>query len=129
MQTSSGYAYTLSQQQVQKGDKTVTEYTLLPNTTIAAPEGFLFKTWFGECISVPDAGGGDLAEAVSTIVPDDDWWHEHLTDQGTWLYVWVPMVIPFDDVTDSDYFCKPVLWVVEEGKQLTVAERRRIYSG
>lgn len=112
MQTSSGYAYTLSQQQVQKGDKTVTEYTLLPNTTIAAPEGFLFKTWFGEYISFPD----------------NDWWHEHLTDQGTWLYVWVPMVIPFDDVTDSDYFCKPVLWAVEEGKQLTVAERWQIYS-
>ncbi len=106
----------VSQQTVQKGDKTVTEYTLLPGTTITAPEGFLFKTWFGECISFPDAGGGgDLAEPVSTITPDADWWHEYLTDQGTWLYVRVPMVIPFDDVTDSDYFCKPVLWAVEEG--------------
>ncbi|HIY06705.1 MAG TPA: S-layer homology domain-containing protein [Candidatus Evtepia faecigallinarum] len=116
-----GYAYTLSQpyvseQVVQKGDKTVTEYTLLPNTTVTAPDGFLFKTWFGECISFPDAGGGgDLAEPLNAIVPDDDWWHEYLTDQGTWLYVRVPMVIPFDDVTDSDYFCKPVLWAVEEG--------------
>lgn len=116
-----GYAYTLSQpyvseQVVQKGDKTVTEYTLLPNTTVTAPDGFLFKTWFGECISFPDAGGGgDLAEPLNAIVPDDDWWHEYLTDQGTWLYVRVPMVLPFDDVTAEDYFCKPVLWAVEEG--------------
>lgn len=116
-----GYAYLLSQpyvseQVIQKGDKTVTEYTLLPGTTITAPDGFLIKTWFGECISFPDAGGGgDLAEPVNTIVPEADWWHEYLTDQGTWLYVRVPLVIPFDDVTDSDYFCKPVLWAVEEG--------------
>lgn len=121
IQDDAGNVYTLdkpylSSQTIDVFEKTATQYTLQQGTTVTAPDGVQFTTWFGASILFPDSnGGGPLEAPVSAIVPETGWEHEYQTDAGSTLYVKIDPEAPFDDVAVTDFFCAPVIWAVGAG--------------